>query len=147
MVSRETWQLVNSFKCLVPWFVKLFDIKENNKKMSHGKTFKTFTRFRGTPCISINLILLWSKTTAWTRNQNIRCCHQINIYYQQIFLVRSWFRTDRGGRALRRALYLLTNLFYYIEGYYLQLHIQLNWMCVWEEGGGLIYWNNLILSN
>ena len=31
-VSHETWQLVNSLKCLLPWLIKLFDAKENNKK-------------------------------------------------------------------------------------------------------------------
>ena len=31
-VSHETWHLVNSLKCLLPSFFKLFDTKENNKK-------------------------------------------------------------------------------------------------------------------
>ena len=30
-VSHETWQLVNSLKCLLPYYVKLFVAKENNK--------------------------------------------------------------------------------------------------------------------
>jgi len=33
-VSQETWQLVNSFKCLLPWFVKFFYTKENKKNIA-----------------------------------------------------------------------------------------------------------------
>ena len=29
-VSHETWQMVNSLECLLPKFVKLFNIKDNN---------------------------------------------------------------------------------------------------------------------
>ena len=32
-VSHETWQLVNSLECLFPKFVKLFNIKDNNKNI------------------------------------------------------------------------------------------------------------------
>ena len=51
-VFHETWQLVNSFKCLLPWFVKLFDIKENNKKCPMARHSPT-VRFRGTPYMSL----------------------------------------------------------------------------------------------
>ena len=39
-VSQETWQLVNSLKCLLPWFVKLFNSKIDFKvKDFQGKDF------------------------------------------------------------------------------------------------------------
>ena len=33
-ITQKTWQLVNCFKCLLPWFVKFFNTKENNKNIA-----------------------------------------------------------------------------------------------------------------